>query len=156
MPARFRSRQTGRRGAWREPQPGQALVELALVIPVLLLLAFGVLGVGRVLQAKLAVSATAREAARAATLAGSAPSAVAAGLAQGETVAAGYGLGNGSLEVALDPGRFERGEPVRAVARYTVTLDDLPLLGWVRIPIASDHSERIGLYRSHPLEGGSP
>src|SRR5207249_11812615 len=48
---------------------GQALVETALVIPMLLLLALGVVGVGRVVQAQLAVSAAAREAARAGALA---------------------------------------------------------------------------------------
>lgn len=156
MSAPGRSRRSGWRGTWREPQPGQALVELALVIPLLLLLAFGVLGVGRVLQAKLVVSATAREAARAATLTGTAAAALTTGTARGQAVAAGYGLGNGSLEVAVDPGRFERGGQVRAVARYSVTLDDLPLLGWVRVPVASDHVERIGLYRSRWPGGGTP
>ncbi|CCF85419.1 TadE family protein [Nitrolancea hollandica] len=156
MSARARNLMRRRQGCWREPHTGQALVELALVIPVLLLLAFGVLGVGRVLQAKLAVSATAREAARAATMADSAPTALTAGLSRGETAAAGYGLGNGSLEVVVDPGQFERGGQVRAMAHYTVTLDDLPLLGWVRVPVASDHVERIGLYRSRRSRGGTP
>ena len=44
---------------------------MALVVPLLLLLAFGVVGVGRVGQARLGVSAVAREAARAAALADS-------------------------------------------------------------------------------------
>ena len=46
----------------------QAVLELALVLPLLLLLAFGAVGVGRVIQAQMALSAVAREAARQAAL----------------------------------------------------------------------------------------
>ena len=44
---------------------GQAFLEYALILPILLCLAFAVVGAGRVVQAQLGVSAVAREAARA-------------------------------------------------------------------------------------------
>jgi hypothetical protein len=148
---RWRSR------TWRPPaaQRGQALVETALVLPVLLLLAFGVVGATRLTQARMEVSAVAREAARAAALTDDAAEATSRGLARGHDVAAGYGLANGSLEVMLEPGSFERGAPVRATARYEVALGDLPLLGWARVSIAREHVERTDLYRSRWSEGGA-
>lgn len=127
---------------------GQALVELALVLPILLLLATAVVGVGRVIQAQMGVSGAAREAARTAVLADTPTGAINRGLDRGQQVAAGYHLTNGSLGLSVDPGSFSRGGSVVATARYQVTLGDLPLLGWLRIGVASRHAERIDLYRS--------
>jgi Flp pilus assembly protein TadG len=129
-------------------QRGQALLETALVVPLLLLLAFGVVGAGRLVQAQLGVSAVAREAARAAALATGAESAVTLGMAHGQEVAAGYHLTNGSLRVSVDPGAFARGGAVRASVHYEVALADLPLMGWTRIAVSSQHVERLDLYRS--------
>jgi hypothetical protein len=117
-------------------------------VPVLLLLAFGVVGVGRVVQAQMAVTASAREAARAAALGDSPSAALERGRLRGEDVARGYGLAGSDFSLSVDPGSFERGGRVRASARYQVELDDLPLLGWARIPVASEHVERVDLYRS--------
>ena len=142
---------SGRSGRRRPPlagQRGQALVETALVIPMLLLLAFGVIGVGSVTQAQMGVSAVAREAARAAALADDPVRAVQAGLARGREVAAGYNLANGSLHLAIDPGTMARGASVAATASYEVDLADLPLLGWTRVSVSSTHLERTDLYRS--------
>lgn len=154
----------GRFAEWSRPRVqgrwaahgGQALVETALVLPVLLLLAFGVVGVARVTQARMEVSAVARETARAAALADDPAAATSRGLARGRDVAAGYGLTNGSLQLALDPGSFDRGAPVRATARYEVQLGDLPLLGWARVSVAREHVERTDLYRSRWSTGGEP
>jgi Flp pilus assembly protein TadG len=142
------SGQTARRRRRGPAQRGQALLETALVLPVLLLLAFGVVGVGRVLQAQMAVSAVAREAARVAALAGTPSEASARGAAHALEVARGYGLTQGSLEVSVDPGELARGGQVRSAARYDVALDDLPLLGWARVTVRSEHVERVDLYRS--------
>ncbi len=139
---------------WSTQQRGQALVETALVIPMLLLLAFGVVGVGRVAQSQMGVSAVAREAARSAALANSPAEASLKGLARGQEVATGYRLTNGSLRLMVDPGGLARGATVRATASYEVALDDLPLLGWVRVPVSSVHLERTDLYRSHWPAGG--
>jgi len=156
VPGRFAEWSRSSVPGWRAAQGGQALVETALVLPVLLLLAFGVVAVTRVTQARMEVSAVAREAARAAALADGPGEATRRGLARGHEVATGYGLTNGSLEVTLDPGSFDRGASVRATARYEVRLGDLPLLGWARVSIAREHVERTDLYRSRWSAGGKP
>lgn len=139
---------------WLREQNGGALVEVALVLPMLIFLALGVVGVGRVLQAQMGVSAVAREAARSAALAQSPGSATERGQGTARSVAVGYSLTNGSLVIAIDPGDFERGGTVWAAARYEVSLADLPLLGWAHVQVASDHVERIDLYRSRWPTGG--
>jgi len=140
---------------WKNER-GQALVEVALVIPILLLLAFGVVAVGRVTDAQMGVSAVAREAARAAALANDPAAAASQGVTQGQEVAAGYHLGDGSLHLAVNAGNFTRGGTVQVSARYTVSLGDLPLLGWAHITVGSTHLERIDLYRSFWPAGATP
>jgi Flp pilus assembly protein TadG len=135
---------------------GQALVEAALVLPLLLILALGVVGVGRVVQAQIAVHAVSRETARAAAQANSASEAVSRGVARGQVVASGYQLTNGSLQLSVDPGPFARGGQVLVVTRYEVALGDLPLLGWLGVSVTSQHTERIDPYRSRWPAGGVP
>lgn len=137
-------------------QRGQALVELALVIPILFLLGFGVVAVGRVTDAQMGVSAVAREAARAAALTNDPTAAGSQGLERGREVAAGYHLGDGSLQLTVSAGDFNRGGTVQASARYTVALADLPLLGWAQLTVSSTHLERIDLYRSFWGPGAAP
>ncbi len=132
----------------RRGEHGQALVEAAMVIPLLLLLAFGVVGVGRINQAQLGVSAVAREAARVASHQGDPYNALAKASATGQEVAAEYYLTNGSLQVSVDVGDFARGGQVRTAARYVVALADLPLLGAVDVPVESHHAERLDPNRS--------
>jgi Flp pilus assembly protein TadG len=130
-------------------------VETALVLPLLLLPpALGVVGVGRVVQAQMGVSAATREAARAASLADSPAEASARGLRRAQEVATGYALRNGSLDLQIEPGTLARGAPVRAAARYEVRMDDLPLLGWITFTVRSDHLERTDAYRSRWPSGG--
>ncbi len=136
-------------------QRGQALVEMALVVPMLLLLAFGVVAVGRVTQAQMAVSAVAREAAASAAMANDAAEAIARGTVRGRAVADGYQLSNGTLQFGIDAGSFARGGAVEASAHYDVVLNDLPLLGWVQVPVNSHHRERIDPYRSRRSAGGT-
>lgn len=133
---------------------GTALVETALVLPILLLLAFGVIGVGRVTQARMEVDAVARETARAAAQANDAGSAVNQGLARGQALAQGEGLTNGSLQLALDVGPFARGGAVVARASYTVSFGDLPLLAWAQLRVGSVQREAIDPYRSRWSGGG--
>lgn len=123
---------------------GQALVELVLVLPLLLFLAFAVVGVGRIVQAQLGVEAVAREAARA----GVAGRSAGAGQVRGEEVARGYALTNGSLAVLVNGARFAPGGQVTGVATYEVRFDDLPLLGWARVRVRGEALEAIDLYRS--------
>ena len=127
---------------------GQALVEAALVVPLLLMLAFGVVAAGRVAHGQMAMSAVAREAARAAALADTASDARARGVARARDVSAGFGLDEGAIDVRVETGSFSRGGDVRASVRYMVSLQDLPLLSRFSVPVASSHQERIDLYRS--------
>ncbi len=140
----------------RSTRSGNALVETALVVPLLLLVAFGVVGVGRITAAQMGVSAVAREAAVSASLANTADEAALRGLARGNEVATGYQLTNGSLQLRVDPGSFARGAPVTATATYHVALDDLPLLSWMQLSVASNHTEWTDPYRSRWIGGGSP
>ena len=131
------------------------MIETALVIPVLLTLVFGVIGVDRLIQARIGVSAVAHEAARSAALANNAAEASQQGMARARDVAAGYGLNNGSLKVTVDPGSFQRGAEVEAAAQYDVPLQDLPLLKWTHIQVTAQDRERIDLYRSR-WQAGNP
>ena len=127
---------------------GSALVETALVAPLLLMMAFAIIGIGRVLQARVGVAEVAQEAATTAAMANNGAEAAQRGLSRGKDVAAGYGLTNGSFELAVDPGSFDRGGQVVAVAKYRVGLSDLPLLQWTTIPMQSRRIAPIDLYRS--------
>ena len=141
-------------GPRRRAERGQALVETALVLPVLLLLAFGVVGVARGGHTQMAVGAVAREAARAGALATSPADAADTASVRAHDVARGYGLELERLRLDVDPGAFRRGDRVRAVARYEVVLSDLPLLSWTRVDLSVQHAEPIDPYRSRGGGGG--
>ncbi len=125
-----------------------ALVEAALLIPVLMMLVYGLVGVSKLEQAVMAVSAVSREAARSAALADNASQAATNGQARGQQVADGYGLSNGSLQLVVDAGNFDRGGTVTAQASYKVDLSHLPVPGWGTFTISREHAERIDMYRS--------
>jgi Flp pilus assembly protein TadG len=61
-------RRTGRPGRWRRSERGAAAVETAIVLPILLLLCFGIIDFGRALDAKIQLTQAAREGARVAAL----------------------------------------------------------------------------------------
>ena len=109
----------------------QGLLELAIVMPGVMLALMILLGLGLVLRADGGVAGVAVEAARAAALAPNATSASSAARIQATAVADGYGLTNGTLKLAtLDTTNFRRGGEVRVVVSYVVPLGELPLLGW--------------------------
>lgn len=134
-----------------QDESGQALVEAALAIPVLLVLVFGVIAVGRVTEAKIAVQASAREAGRALAAAPSEVQGVADAVAAAEAVADGYGLDGTRLTIDVDPGEFARGSTASAEVRYSVSLSDLPLIGLIEVDVGARHQERIDLYRSREV-----
>jgi len=129
-------------------QSGQALVEAALVIPVLLLLAFGVVMAGRVSHAKIAVQAAAREASRTLATASSEDEGLAEAFQTARSVAEGYDLSQERLTVNVESNGFQRGGTASAEITYRVPLADLPLLNRLEVTVSSSHSERIDLYRS--------
>ena len=141
------SPRAGRSRPGRAGQQGQSTLEMVIaVLPLLLLLTVGIIAVGRVTRGKMAVNATAREAARAAAQVDR-RSAPAAGAARGEQVAAGYGLTNGSLVLIIAADGHRRGGDVWATATYTIRFDDLPLLGMASVTVSSRGHERIDVYR---------
>ncbi|MDO8613912.1 MAG: TadE/TadG family type IV pilus assembly protein [Dehalococcoidia bacterium] len=138
----------GHRGAGPNSERGQALVEAALVIPVLLLLVFGVVMAGRISHAKVAVQAAAREASRELATAASEQDGLTAALQTARSVADDYGLEQERLTVDMESNGFQRGGTTTARVTYRVGLGDLPLLGRLGVTVSSSHSERIDLYRS--------
>ena len=61
---------TTRQHRWRRRDAGASAVEMAIVLPVLVLLAFGIIDFGRMLNAQIQLSQAAREGVRLAALAG--------------------------------------------------------------------------------------
>lgn len=98
---------------------GQAAVELALALPLLCLLAAGLLQVALVARHQLAVQEAARRGARAA--------AVAAAPAAAAQQAAAAAVGIAPLVVTAAPGA---GGTVTVTVRY-VDRTDAPLIGWL-------------------------
>jgi len=146
-PARWRGRRPARVG-----QAGQAAVEVAVALPVVLLLTMGVLGGYRIAAAAMGVGAVAREAARAAAVAPDAATASSRAMAHGLDTAVGLGLRG--VQLTVDARNFGPGGTVRANAAYTVELGDLPLVGWVRMPVQRQHAEPVDVYRQFAPGGG--
>ena len=129
-------------------ESGSVLIEAALVLPVVLAVAFGVVMTGRVVHAQIGVGAVAREAGRTLAQAPSAAEGLRDARSRALAVAGGHGLAAAELELVLEAGAFERGGTVRAEASYRVALGDLPLLGRLELTVRSSHAERVERYRS--------
>jgi hypothetical protein len=133
-------------------QSAQALVELALALPMVLALLFGTIALSRVVQAQTAVVAVAHEAARAGALAAGPDDAVDRMRQRADLVAPGLGLDPRAVLLDWDVSTFarvrDRGH-VMAIVRYAVDLRDLPLVGWVTTPVVrAEHVEWIDPFRS--------
>jgi hypothetical protein len=150
-------------GNQRRRVRAQALVELACGLSVVLVLAFGLLGVARVTTALLGLTAVTREAARAGARAPDAASAFDWAVARGDQVAADYGLGGvlvdvdtSSFDMQSGPGVLVPGE-IRVRADVTIDLSDVPLMAWaqVQVPLERRFAEIVDPYRSgQPARGG--
>ena len=102
---------------------GQALVEMALLLPILLLLVFGMIDFGRVLQTNLAATEASREIARVAALMGT-DSAAETTIATVKTNAiAGLTSGN-TVTVTITPSTSARtnGAEVKVVVQTNVDI----------------------------------
>lgn len=108
-------------------QRGQALVELALVTPPLLVLALGAVAATRVADARAGLDAATAAAALAAARAPSAAQAQAAGQSAFAAVASGYPLE--AAAVRVDPGGFARGGTIVAAAAAGVSIAFVPVPG---------------------------
>lgn len=119
---------SGRRGGAGDR--GSVAVELAFLMPLLLLLLSLLYGYGRVAQANGTMEAGARDAARAASQARSATEArQAAERAVRSSLGPGATACQDTLRVALRNGVFRAGFPVTVEARCTYPLGDLGLPG---------------------------
>jgi hypothetical protein len=133
-------------------QRAQALVELALVLPVVLGLVFGVVVLSRVVQAQLALVAVVEETARAGALADEQVQVAARGIQRGTAVASGYGLHPQQLQLQVDATGFASSGRVLASGRYVVGLDDVPVLGWApAATLSAEHEEWVDPHRSGVL-----
>jgi Flp pilus assembly protein TadG len=109
----------------RRDERGIAAVELVLLVPAFLVLMYFVVGLGRLGLARGDVDATARDAARAGSLARTPDEATAAAQAAAETALADHDLTCASIAVTVDTSQFAPGGWVRAEVRCTVALGDL-------------------------------
>ena len=127
---------------------GQSLVELALILPLLLVLALGAAELVRLAIARSGLDAATAAAAAAAARAPSASNAVADGTAAFAGVAAGFGLDR-TTPVTIATGDFRRGGTVVASASAEVELgfSGIPALG-TRWRLQSSGSARIEDWRS--------
>jgi hypothetical protein len=131
-------------------QSAQAVVEVALALPLVLGLLLGTLALSRLIQAQTAVVAVAHEAARAGALANSAEDAISQMQARVERVALGLGLDPTAMVLRWDVSSFgdDPGQVVASVS-YAVDLHDLPLAGWAPAPVVrSEHVEWVDPFRS--------
>ena len=138
-----------RRRAWRwRRDDGAAALELALVMPVFLLLVAVMVGAGRLSSTKASLVAVAREAGRAAVEARDAPSAAEAAHQAAQERAVGYGLDPDRLRLESDQ-VLERGGTYTVRAHYDLALADLPMLGLFPSLVTLDarHAEPGDVYR---------
>ncbi len=124
------------------------MLELAGALPVLVLLIYGVVGVQRVLETRIELSAVVREAARSGAQAPTPSEALRAGKERGRQVAEAYGTTPDYL--TLDVRSFRPGGSVTAEAGYTVSFRDLPGLGWAGVELHGSQTEPVERYRSRP------
>ena len=129
-------------------ESGQAMVEAAIAVPVLLMLVFGVVAIGRITDAKVAVQAAAREASRTLAVAPSEEQGINDAVDAGRAAALGYGLAEERLTIDVDVNGFVRGGEVSADVSYSVPLSDLPLLSFFEVEVSSNHTAQVELYRS--------
>ena len=122
---------------------GQALVELALLLPVLVMVALGAAQFTRLAGARSALDAATAAAASAAARAPDPTSATASAQAAFAGVAGGYRLTGAAL--ALDLGGFDRGANVtaRGSAPFRLGVSTIPVLGldWTLTAIVSARVE---------------
>ena len=126
---------------------GQASIELALLIPIGLVLVFAMLGVARLTTTAISLSAVVRESARAGAEGTTAADAWQRAYTRGQLVASEDGLRSSNLDLVVDTSDFGPAGQVRATARYTVSLVDVPLLGLGQWQLGRAHAEPVGTYR---------
>lgn len=98
-------------------EPGAAAVEFALILPLLIVLLFGIFEFGRLFNEQITVSNAAREAARVMAIADDAGKARAAAVASSEP-SLDPDLTDGQIVFSVDSCRDNPGKPVVATIKY--------------------------------------
>ncbi|HEX6547239.1 MAG TPA: TadE family protein [Candidatus Dormibacteraeota bacterium] len=125
---------------------GQALVEVALVLPIVFALALGAVSIVRLADARAGIDAATAAAASAAARAPDPTTAVSQGGAAFAAAAAGYALGDPRL--TLDLGTFSRGSTIHAYGTATVAMA-APVPGLPRgVTLTSTAAARVESWRS--------
>ena len=113
-----------RESAWARPQRGergQAVVELALILPVIVTLIFGALDVGRLFNAQIVVTEAAREGARLATTECTLSPSTCYSDVVTRVDNAMTGLTVSNSTVTLSPGPYVSGDTVTVQVHYTIS-----------------------------------
>lgn len=126
---------------------GQALVELALCAPVVLLLAFGVAAVVQVEDANSGLDSATHAAASVAARAPDPITAVAAARARFAAVAAGYPLEHASITISF--GSFARDGAVSVVSQAVVDVSWAGVVWPHRVALRSMAVRRLEPWRTH-------
>lgn len=117
---------------------GQAIVELAILLPVLMLILMGILEFGRIFSAYMIISHASREGARTGSVGGSDIEIIAAVQGTSPTL----DLSNMTITISTPAGR-DRGDPLTVKIDYDVDLM-VPLLGnVVGDPVSMDAETTI-------------
>ncbi|KDR93774.1 TadE-like protein [Peptoclostridium litorale DSM 5388] len=103
---------------WVKNRKGQTLIELALVLPILLMLVFGIIEFGRVFNAYVLVSNASREGARQASV-GKADSDVRTKV---KDVASSLGLEEGDININPGKGSRDYGDQVTVTVNYELPI----------------------------------
>lgn len=114
---------------FRRTEQGQAIVEMALILPILILLIFGIVEFGRILQTYMVVTDLSREGARAGAV-GKTDLEIAT-VVDNDAAAVGLDTGNPDYSVTISPssvGPRARGTPVIVQVRYSVDII-APIIG---------------------------
>jgi hypothetical protein len=118
------------------------------LLPILVLLLFGLLGVGRLTTTLIGLSAVAREAARAGSVRSTPAEASHGARSRGQQAGGEYGLTNGSLRISPDVSRWGPQGEISVTATYTVHLADVPLIGLGDVPLQRTAFEIVGPWRT--------
>lgn len=128
-------------------QRGQAVLETALVVPLIMTLGLGAIQVARVADARSGLDAATVAAASTAARAPSAATAATAAQLTFQAAAAPYPLRSPTL--VLDTGAYDRGGTVTATASAAVDLGFAPVPGLPRtVQLKSSAAARIETWRS--------
>ena len=115
----------------RRGERGQALAELAVVLPLVLILVSGIMFFGRVLYTALAVDAASFDGARAAVETLTRARGPEQGVQAATLTLSGYYLDPGAAGITVVPlTAWDRGSAVLSHVCYNVRVDDIPLVRW--------------------------